>query len=128
LDLAEPLYRRALAITRKTLGAEHPDVATSLDHLGMLYTAQGKYDLAESHHRQAIEIRRVKLGTVHALVAQSLEHYGLLLTAMGRVSEAQRARTLAASIRTRAAEVNRVKLEDTRPGRKPAIQKIVTRG
>ena len=83
-------------------------MATSLDHLGNLYTAQGKYDQAESNFRQALEIRRVRLGSAHALVAQSLEHYSLLLSEMGRVNEAQRARILAASIRSRAAEANRV--------------------
>ena len=103
-------------------------MATSLDHLGMLYAAQGKYELAESHHRQALEIRRVKLGSVHTLVAQSLEHYALLLTEMGRMNEAQRARTLAASIRARAAEANRVKVEDGAVPSKPAVKKIVTQG
>ena len=39
---AEPLYRRALGIREAQLGAEHPDVATSLEALGQLYTKQGK--------------------------------------------------------------------------------------
>jgi tetratricopeptide (TPR) repeat protein len=128
LDRAEPLYNRALKITRKTLGAEHPDVAASLDHLGMLYAAQGSYDRAESHYRQALEIRRVKLGAVHALVAQSLEHYSLLLVEMGRPAEAQRAQTLAARIRARVAEVNRIRVENDAPRSKPAVKKIVTSG
>jgi len=34
---AEPLYNRALAIREKALGPEHPDVATSLNNLAMLY-------------------------------------------------------------------------------------------
>ena len=58
----------------------------------------------------------------------SLEHYGLLLTEMGRVNEAQRAQTLAASIRARVAEVNRVKFEEGAPRSKPAVKKIVTQG
>ena len=29
---AEPVYQRSLAIREKTLGAEHPDVATSLEN------------------------------------------------------------------------------------------------
>ena len=113
---------------RTTLGAEHPDVAATLDHLGMLYAAQGKYELAESQYRQALEIRRVRLGSVHALVAQSLEHYSLLLVEMGRTDEARRAQTLAASIRVRAAEANRIQVEDSAPRSKPAIKKIVTSG
>ena len=34
---AEPLYERALAIREKALGPEHPDVATSLNNLAVLY-------------------------------------------------------------------------------------------
>lgn len=128
LEDAEPLYLRALIITRKTLGAEHPDVATNLDHLGMLYATQGKFNLAESHYRQAIEIRRVKLGPSHALVAQSLEHYALLLREMGRTAEAQRAQATAASIRVKAAQANRVEVVDEAPKSKPAVKMIVTSG
>ena len=65
---------------------------------------------------------------MHVLVAQSLEHYSLLLAEMGRGNEAQRAQTLAASIRARAAEANRVKVEDKRPKRSLAVKKILTQG
>ena len=34
---AEPLYERALAIREKALGPDHPDVATSLNNLAVLY-------------------------------------------------------------------------------------------
>ena len=34
---AEPLFKRALAIREKALGPEHPDVATSLNNLALLY-------------------------------------------------------------------------------------------
>ena len=34
---AEPLYRRSLEIREKQLGADHPDVATSLNNLAVLY-------------------------------------------------------------------------------------------
>jgi hypothetical protein len=94
----------------------------------MLYATQGRYKLAESHYLQALEIRRVRLGTVHALVAQSLEHYSLLLVEMGRTAEAERAQSLAAAIRVRAAEANRIKVEDDAPRSKPAVKKIVTSG
>ena len=40
---AEPLYKRSLAIKKKALGPDHPSVATSLDNLGVLYEAQGRY-------------------------------------------------------------------------------------
>ena len=39
---AEPLYKRALAIYEKALGPEHPNVATSLHNLALLYEAQSR--------------------------------------------------------------------------------------
>ncbi len=38
---AEPLYQRALAIREAALGKQPPDVATSLNNLAILYSAQG---------------------------------------------------------------------------------------
>ena len=46
-DDAEPLYKRALAVTEEVLGPMHPDTATSLNNLAVLYNNQGKYDDAE---------------------------------------------------------------------------------
>jgi tetratricopeptide (TPR) repeat protein len=40
---AERLYKRALAIYEKTLGPEHPAVATSLHGLGVINAEQGQY-------------------------------------------------------------------------------------
>ncbi|CAN0517788.1 unnamed protein product, partial [Scytosiphon promiscuus] len=37
---AEPLYRRSLALFEKTLGPEHPEVATSLSKLAKLLESQ----------------------------------------------------------------------------------------
>ena len=39
-DDAKPLYERSLAIREKALGAEHPDVAHSLNKLAGLLKAQ----------------------------------------------------------------------------------------
>ena len=44
---AESLYQRALTIDEKSLGVEHPEVATVLKNLADLYLAQGKNDRAE---------------------------------------------------------------------------------
>ena len=53
---AEPLYVRSLAIREKVLGPEHPDVATSLNNLAELFSAQGNYADAEPFHRRSLEI------------------------------------------------------------------------
>ena len=44
---AEPLYKRALAIREKALGKDHPDVATVLENLAVLYEKIGKEDEAK---------------------------------------------------------------------------------
>ena len=38
--IALPLFQRALAIRKKALGAGHPDMATSLNNLALVCTAQ----------------------------------------------------------------------------------------
>ena len=40
-------YKRSLAIREKSLGPNHPAVATSLNNLARLYRAQGRYADAE---------------------------------------------------------------------------------
>src|SRR5437763_16557659 len=42
-DEAIPFAKEALAIQEKALGAEHPDVAMSLNTLGVLYKTEGRY-------------------------------------------------------------------------------------
>ncbi|MEL6338223.1 MAG: tetratricopeptide repeat protein [Pseudomonadota bacterium] len=39
-DEAKPLHERAIAITKQALGAEHPNLATSLNSLANLLRAQ----------------------------------------------------------------------------------------
>ena len=44
---AEALYKRALEIKEKALGADHPAVAMTLNNLAVLYQGQAKYADAE---------------------------------------------------------------------------------
>ena len=62
---AEPLLQRALQIREKALGPEHPDVATSLNNLAVLYRAQGRYAEAEPLYQRALKIREKALGPEH---------------------------------------------------------------
>jgi tetratricopeptide (TPR) repeat protein len=41
-EQAEPLFQRALAISEQQVGAQHPDTASSLNNLALLYQDQGK--------------------------------------------------------------------------------------
>jgi tetratricopeptide (TPR) repeat protein len=62
---AKPLYERALAISEKALGAEHPDTGTSLNNLAGLLRAQGDYAGAKPLYERALAIREKALGAEH---------------------------------------------------------------
>ncbi|HAX74953.1 MAG TPA: kinesin, partial [Cyanobacteria bacterium UBA11372] len=66
---AIPLAQRALAIREKALGSEHPDVAASLNNLGLLYIQMGNYAQAEPLYQRALAIREKALGSEHPDVA-----------------------------------------------------------
>ena len=42
-DEAEPLHKESLAIRKKALGEEHPDVAQSLNNLALLLSDQARH-------------------------------------------------------------------------------------
>ena len=86
---AGPLCQRALAIKKKTLGPEHPDVALSLNNLALLYHAQGRYAQAKPLHQRALAIREKALGPDHPDVAQSLNNLALLYDSQGRYAQAE---------------------------------------
>jgi tetratricopeptide (TPR) repeat protein len=86
---AEPLYQKALAIQRQALGPDHPDVATSLSNLALLYQAQGKYEQARPLYQQALAIQRRALGPDHPDVAKSLSNLAGLHQAQGKSEQAE---------------------------------------
>ena len=47
------------------MGEDHPNVATSLNNLALLYDSQGRYSEAEPLYLQALEIAQRSLGTNH---------------------------------------------------------------
>ncbi len=54
---AEPLYKRSRAIREKTLGPEHPGVATSLENYAALLRQTARADEAERMEARAKAIR-----------------------------------------------------------------------
>jgi tetratricopeptide (TPR) repeat protein len=62
---AEGLYKRALVIREKALGANHRDVGHTLNNLANLYLTQGKYSEAEGLYERALIIREKALGATH---------------------------------------------------------------
>ncbi|HLL77786.1 MAG TPA: CHAT domain-containing protein, partial [Pyrinomonadaceae bacterium] len=76
---AEELYRRALSIRERALGAEHEDVAASLNNLAAIRQALGDYEQAERLLRRARAVMEKALGAEHPTYATALgnlaQHY-----------------------------------------------------
>jgi tetratricopeptide (TPR) repeat protein len=62
---AEPLLKRALYIGERTLGEEHPAVATMLDNLALLYGATKRLAEAKLAYERVIAIREKVLPSDH---------------------------------------------------------------
>jgi tetratricopeptide (TPR) repeat protein len=65
LVAARPLYERALAITEKMLGPEHPDTAKGLRNLARLLQVQGDLVAARPLYERALAITEKMLGPEH---------------------------------------------------------------
>ena len=74
LDQALTHQERALAILEKTLGPEHPDVATSLNNLALIQIDQGKQGDAISRQRRVFDIYEKKMGPEHPNTAAALNN------------------------------------------------------
>ncbi|MFN7943860.1 MAG: serine/threonine-protein kinase [Blastocatellia bacterium] len=88
-DREQSLLEKALALRRQALGQAHPDVATSLNHLGEAARLKGDYAGSESFLREALALRRKLTGEEHRDVAESLNRLGLLLVDRGNFGEAE---------------------------------------
>jgi tetratricopeptide (TPR) repeat protein len=100
-DLAEPWHEQCREVTRRRLGEEHPDVATSLNNLAELYKFQGKYEEAEPLFLQALELRKRLLEENHPDVAHSLNNLAELYRSQGRYTEAEPLHLQALELRKR---------------------------
>ncbi len=59
---AEPLYQRALQINEKALSPNHPDLATDLNNLAVIYNARGHSTDAEPLYQRSLAF---KLNPIH---------------------------------------------------------------
>jgi tetratricopeptide (TPR) repeat protein len=84
------LLEASLATRRRVLGAQHPDVASSLHDLARLLRDRGELARAEALQREAVEIRVASATVQPALIADSLGVLGTIVERRGRADEAQR--------------------------------------
>ena len=62
-------HEQALAIRRKSLPPDHPDIATSLNNLGAVQYALREYAAAKQCYQEALAIRRKSLPPDHPDIA-----------------------------------------------------------
>jgi len=85
---AEFAYRKALDLYEQ-LGADHPDVAASLNNLAGLYYSQGNYSEAAPLLLRLLEFKEQQLGSDDPSVASSLNNLALLYKSQGKYREAE---------------------------------------
>jgi tetratricopeptide (TPR) repeat protein len=86
---AEPLMRRALAVSEKSFGTEHPVVAVSLNNLAQLLKATNRLAEAEPLMRRALAIDETSFGNERPNVAIRLNNLAQLLQDTNRLAEAE---------------------------------------
>ena len=72
---AEPLNRRAIEISERELGKDHPLVSTSYSNLAILLRAQGKYAQAEPLYSAGDRDIPNKLGLDHPNTVRAKKNY-----------------------------------------------------
>jgi len=77
------LNEEALRITRKNLGKEHIQVATSLNNLALVLKNLENYQKAKKLLKEALLITKNNLGEEHIQVATSLNNLALIEYALG---------------------------------------------
>jgi len=86
-DQARGLMERALTIRRTVYGADHVEVAQSMDHLGTLLRRTGEYAQAESLYARALTMKRRVLRADDPEIAETLQLLGFLMPYVGRTAE-----------------------------------------
>jgi tetratricopeptide (TPR) repeat protein len=86
---AGALYRQSLAMRRRLVGDEHPDVGATLYSLAVLLYLKGEYSEAEKTERQAIDIFQKSLKPDYWRIHRSRSHLGACLVKLKRYREAE---------------------------------------
>ncbi len=86
---AEPLHRRAIALTQAAHGPDHPRVAAALNDLAILLHYSNRLAEAELLYRRALAIDEAAFGSDHPRVALRLHNLALLLHETNRLTEAE---------------------------------------
>ncbi len=92
---------RAVHLHEKLSGPTHPDVATSLNNLAIVYEDTGRFSGARGCYERALAIRRTAFGVASPEVAETLKDLGILLTKLGDYDAAETSLKQSLTIRER---------------------------
>ena len=73
---AERLYTEALAMQRRLLGEDYPDLVHGLGGLASIANKRGRYAEADAYLRESVDLRLRTLGPDNAVVANAYRAYG----------------------------------------------------
>ncbi|WFU72179.1 CHAT domain-containing protein [Bradyrhizobium sp. CB2312] len=88
-DLAEPLYKRAIALMEKSLGFETPLLSAELTNLAALYQRQGRFAEAEPLFKRALAVSEKGVSREHPDVGRALNNLATLYVKQERQAEAE---------------------------------------
>ncbi len=86
---ARPLYERSLSLVERSLGPDHPRVASALSSLGAILTDEGDYTKSDAAIRRALEIQEAALGPDDPALGLTLRNLGHLLERRGDLTRAE---------------------------------------
>ncbi len=86
---AEALYRESLAIRRRILDADHPDLAQSLTNLGLLLNELGQLQESAATLQEALSTRRASLPAGHIQIVSGMNNLAMVLQASHNYSRAE---------------------------------------
>ena len=89
LDEAAAEHRRVLDARRRSLGADHPDVGTSLNNLAVVSYLAGEFADSERSLLEALAIWRQALGNEHPEVATAIYNLGDLALELEQIDVAE---------------------------------------
>jgi hypothetical protein len=84
---AEKLLREAARLQEASLGPRHPDLANTLNNLGIVCEMTRKFDDAEQYFRRAVSIARTSLPPEHPFVTTSHNNLRDFCEARGKTVE-----------------------------------------
>ena len=76
-------YLQSLELKQNIYSEDHPDIASSFNNLGVLYSDLGDYEKAEKYYFQSLEIRQNIYSEDHPDIDMSFNNLGVLDISLG---------------------------------------------